>query len=274
MAVSSFKKSGGLVALAIGLAFALPAAASAQDEGGRPMWRQQRAQPAQAAPQAQDTQQAQVRQQRGGGEGSRSWRRDNPQAQAQTQGQQSWRGNDQTRGQRWGGRGEQTRQDQQAWQQQQLLRQQQVQQQQQQRTWNRDRDGDSRWQRNDRNQARGDSRWQGGNTRWQGSNTRQWSNNWRRDNRYDWSSYRNSNRNVFRMGRYSAPYRNWTYRSLGIGFRLQPLFYSNNYWINDPGYYRLPEAYGPYRWVRYYDDALLVDIYSGEVVDVINNFFW
>ena len=34
------------------------------------------------------------------------------------------------------------------------------------------------------------------------------------------------------------------------------------------------EFYGPYRWVRYYDDAVLVDIYSGEVVDVINNFFW
>ncbi|MDB5726384.1 MAG: hypothetical protein JWQ16_3138, partial [Novosphingobium sp.] len=66
----------------------------------------------------------------------------------------------------------------------------------------------------------------------------------------------------------------WSYRRLGIGFTLQPLFYSNNYWINDPGNYRLPEAYGPYRWVRYYDDALLVDIYSGRVVDVINAFFW
>lgn len=267
MAVSSFKKSGGLVALAVGLAFALPAVASAQDQGGRPMWRQQqRAQPAQAAPQAQETQQAQVRTQRSG-EGGRQWRRDNPevQAQGQVQGQQRWRGNDQTRGQRWDRRGEQTRQEQQTLQQQQLLRQQQAQQ--QQRTWSRDRDGDNRWQRDGRNQARGDSRWQG-------NNTRQWSNNWRRDNRYDWSSYRNSNRSVFRMGRYSAPYRNWSYRRLGIGFRLQPLFYSNNYWINDPSYYRLPEAYGPYRWVRYYDDALLVDIYSGEVVDVINNFFW
>ena len=31
---------------------------------------------------------------------------------------------------------------------------------------------------------------------------------------------------------------------------------------------------GPYRWIRYYDDALLVDTYSGEVVDVIHRFFW
>ena len=48
----------------------------------------------------------------------------------------------------------------------------------------------------------------------------------------------------------------------------------SNYWLNDPWQYRLPPAYGPYRWVRYYNDALLVDIYSGQVVDVIYGFFW
>ena len=36
----------------------------------------------------------------------------------------------------------------------------------------------------------------------------------------------------------------------------------------------LPEVWGPYRWVRYYDDVMLVDIYTGQVVDVIYNFFW
>ena len=61
---------------------------------------------------------------------------------------------------------------------------------------------------------------------------------------------------------------------LGIGFYLDTLFYSSRYWIDDPWTYRLPEVYGPYRWIRYYDDALLVDIYTGEVVDVIPNFFW
>ena len=59
-----------------------------------------------------------------------------------------------------------------------------------------------------------------------------------------------------------------------MGVYLDSLFYSNRYWIGDPYYYRLPPAYGPYRWVRYYDDALLVDIYSGEVVDVIYDVFW
>ena len=51
-------------------------------------------------------------------------------------------------------------------------------------------------------------------------------------------------------------------------------FFGQNYWIGDPGYYRLPPASGPYRWVRYYDDVLLVNIYTGEVVDEIHDFYW
>jgi hypothetical protein len=103
---------------------------------------------------------------------------------------------------------------------------------------------------------------------------RSWNHDWRRDNRYNWYSYRNANRNIFHIGRYYSPYNNYRYNRLSIGFRLGSLFYGSRYWINDPWQYRLPEAYGPYRWVRYYDDALLVDTYSGEVVDVIYDFFW
>ena len=104
---------------------------------------------------------------------------------------------------------------------------------------------------------------------------RRWDNrSWRNDRRYDWNRYRAANRSVFRLGAYYSPYRNYSYRRLSIGFMLDSLFYSNRYWINDPWRYRLPEVYGPYRWVRYYDDALLVDVYSGEVVDVIHDFFW
>ena len=33
-------------------------------------------------------------------------------------------------------------------------------------------------------------------------------------------------------------------------------------------------THGPYRWVRYYNDALLVDIRSGQVVDVEYDIFW
>ena len=97
---------------------------------------------------------------------------------------------------------------------------------------------------------------------------------WRSDRRYRWRDYRRAHRSIFRLGRYYAPYRSHYYSRIHIGFFLDSLFFSNRYWISDPWSYRLPEVYGPYRWVRYYDDVLLVDIYTGEVVDVIHDFFW
>jgi hypothetical protein len=108
-----------------------------------------------------------------------------------------------------------------------------------------------------------------------GNNRPQWRNDWRGDNRYDWRGWRDRNRNQFHAPRYQPPRGfGWGYRSFSIGYRLDRLFYAQNYWINDPWEYRLPPVYGPYRWVRYYNDAILVDIDSGEVVDVIQNFFW
>ena len=119
------------------------------------------------------------------------------------------------------------------------------------------------------------------NNDWRGSSgwndrgtSRGWNRGWRDDNRYNWSSHRRSHPNVYRLGRYYPPYGGYGYRALGIGFQLDSLFYSSNYWIDDPWSYRLPDVDGPYRWVRYYDDAVLVDIYTGEVVDVIRDFFW
>ena len=100
-----------------------------------------------------------------------------------------------------------------------------------------------------------------------------WSSHWRGDNRYDWRGHRDHNRSIFRLGNYYDPY-GWGYRRFSIGFSIGSGYYGSNYWLDDPWMYRLPPAYGPYRWVRYYDDALLVNIYSGQVVDVINNFFW
>lgn len=104
-------------------------------------------------------------------------------------------------------------------------------------------------------------------------NRDRWSGDWRRDHRYDWRRYRDRNRSLFRIGRYYDPY-GWNYRRFSIGFSLYPSYYSSSYWLDDPWMYRLPPAYGPYRWVRYYDDALLVNIYTGQVVDVLYNFFW
>jgi hypothetical protein len=135
----------------------------------------------------------------------------------------------------------------------------------------RDRDGRRDNDRNVRDGRRDNDRnWQNGRR----DSDRRWDRRWRDNDRYNWSSYRNHNRNIFRPGRYYSPYRNYNYRRLNVGIVLDSLFYSNRYWINDPWQYRLPDVYGSYRWVRYYDDALLVDTYSGQVVDVIHNFFW
>jgi hypothetical protein len=104
-------------------------------------------------------------------------------------------------------------------------------------------------------------------------NYTRWSNHWRHDNRYDWYNYRHHHRSLFRLGFYYDPF-GWTYRRWSIGSYLYPSYYRSGYWLDDPWMYRLPPAYGPYRWVRYWDDALLVNIYTGEVVDVIRDFFW
>ncbi|WP_240913813.1 RcnB family protein [Sphingomonas sp. HDW15A] len=109
--------------------------------------------------------------------------------------------------------------------------------------------------------------------RWS-ENHRRWDrDHWRGDRRYDWRRYRSHHRSLFRLGLYIDPF-GWGYRRWGIGSYLYPNYYSSSFWLNDPWQYRLPPVYGPYRWVRYHDDALLVDIYSGQVVDVIYNFFW
>lgn len=100
-----------------------------------------------------------------------------------------------------------------------------------------------------------------------------WSGDWRRDDRYDWRGYRNRYGSLYRLGRYNDPY-GWNYRRFPIGFNLWPSYYGSRFWLDDPWHFRLPRAYGPYRWVRYYEDALMVNIYTGQVVDVIHNFFW
>lgn len=111
------------------------------------------------------------------------------------------------------------------------------------------------------------------NANWNGRND--WSRGWRDDNRFDWGRYRNQNRNLFRLPRYYAPY-SWSYgyRRFSVGATLSQLLWSQDYWIDDPWYYHLPPAYGPYRWVRYYNDALLVDIDSGEVIDTVYDIFY
>lgn len=91
---------------------------------------------------------------------------------------------------------------------------------------------------------------------------------WRRD---DWRSYRNNNRGLYARGTWRAPFRYSTFR---VGGRIGPAFYGSRYFIADPWRYRLPPARGYARWVRHYDDVLLVDTRRGIVLDVYRNFFF
>lgn len=100
-----------------------------------------------------------------------------------------------------------------------------------------------------------------------------WNTGWRHNHNYDWYNWRNKNRWLFSLGFYSDPF-GWGYSPFSIGWRMWPSYYSNRYWLNDPWQYRLPYAPPGTRWIRYYDDAILVDMWSGQVVDVIYDFFW
>jgi hypothetical protein len=113
--------------------------------------------------------------------------------------------------------------------------------------------------------------WQGGNRGERGGAG--WDRGWRNNGRYDWQRYRYENRRAFHLGPYYAPYRGYYYNPLDIGIVLDSLFYDRNYWI-DPGYYDLPPAPPGAEWIRYYNDVVLVDVYSGQVIDVIHDFFW
>lgn len=87
----------------------------------------------------------------------------------------------------------------------------------------------------------------------------------------DWRGWRDRNRGVYSRGQWRAPFRYYGFRD---GSRIAPHYYGSRYFISDPWRYRLPPAGRWQRWVRHYDDVLLVDTRRGYVVRVIRNFFW
>jgi len=91
--------------------------------------------------------------------------------------------------------------------------------------------------------------------------------NWGHD---DWRGYRDSNRGLYARGNWRAPFR---YNAFRPGLRIAPNYFGQQFWITDPWRYRLPPAQGYQRWVRHYDDVLLVDTRRGVVVDVIRGFY-
>lgn len=145
---------------------------------------------------------------------------------------------------------------------------------------------DQRWRDDDRRRREDRDRWRRSYGDWRDQNDQaygfaerrawadQWNRSWRRDRRYDWMGWRSLNRGAYHLPRYYAPYGGYGYQRFSSGVILEPMFFGQNYWLDDPYAYRLPPAYGPYRWVRYFNDAILVDLRSGLVVDVVYDIFW
>lgn len=117
---------------------------------------------------------------------------------------------------------------------------------------------DRREIQNDRRELRQDRR------EYREDRNRRWGDN-------DWRGWRNSNRSVYSRGNWRAPFRYYAFRP---GVRIAPTYWGSAYWINDPWRYRLPPAGYGQRWVRHYDDVLLIDTRRGVVLRVINRFYW
>jgi Ni/Co efflux regulator RcnB len=125
-----------------------------------------------------------------------------------------------------------------------------------------------RWQNGGWNGQRAVQQYRQGNRYASGG----WNRDWRNDRRYDWRRYRDSHRSTFHLGLYIDPF-GYGYQSFAVGYRLPPVYFGQQYWI-DPAMYELPYPPPGTQWVRYWNDALLVDMYTGEVVDAIQGFFW
>ena len=87
----------------------------------------------------------------------------------------------------------------------------------------------------------------------------------------DWRRYRDQRRDLYARGSWNAPFR---YQQFRPGARITPVFYDNRFVIADPWRYHLPPARAYTRWVRHYNDVLLIDYRRGYVVDVIRGFFY
>ena len=94
-----------------------------------------------------------------------------------------------------------------------------------------------------------------------------------REYREDWRDYRRNHGDAFRRPAYVGP-RGYAYRPVAVGHRFDRAYYGPRYIIADPWRYRLPRTEGNRRWIRYGNDAVLVNIRNGRVLQVYNRFFW
>jgi Ni/Co efflux regulator RcnB len=130
--------------------------------------------------------------------------------------------------------------------------------------------GDGRF--DGRRDGRGDNRWDGrGDSRWDGRGAPHWGRgeHWERGRLPPvfWSQ------NRYRLGAYRAPY-GYYVRDWGYGDFLPRGWYGDSYFLGDFLDYDLPYPPPGYEWVRVGADAVMVDRYTGRVVQVVRGIFW
>jgi len=124
--------------------------------------------------------------------------------------------------------------------------------------------GDRNWDRNRDGHGSSPGRWDGrGQPRWQHGDR------WQRGRLPPvfWSQQR------YHLRPYRAPY-GYYVRDWGFGDFLPRGWFGNDYWIGDFLDYDLPYPPPGYEWVRVGDDALLVDRFTGRIVQVVRGIFW
>jgi Ni/Co efflux regulator RcnB len=92
----------------------------------------------------------------------------------------------------------------------------------------------------------------------------------RQERREDWRDFRRAHLPHRRRCRSARRRR---YHPVAIGYRFDPVFYGQRYWI-DPVRYHLRPVCADMRWVRYGNDVLLVNVRTGRVIEVNNGFFY
>jgi Ni/Co efflux regulator RcnB len=77
----------------------------------------------------------------------------------------------------------------------------------------------------------------------------------------------------FQAGSYRAP-QGYSYRRWSWGQSLPAIYFGRDYWISDYASYGLFAPPHGLVWVRFGPDALLIDEYSGEIVQVDYGLFY
>jgi len=97
----------------------------------------------------------------------------------------------------------------------------------------------------------------------------------RRFDRRDWSRFR---RNLWSDRRFDVDYyrgpSGWRYHRYRYGDRLPRAFFVTRFWLTDFWHYGLFPPPPGLIWVRYGPDALLIDRYTGEIIQVRYNVFY